>query len=148
MAPPARPFVDLSLDRQDVCLSVRQPWAWLIAHGWKNVENRDWATKVRGPVLIHAAKGMTRTEWFACTLFIRGFAPSLIKLMPAPEELERGGIVGRATILNCVTHHTSEWFQGPYGFVLDDAQPLPFVPCKGRLGFWTRTRMEPEATCR
>jgi ASCH domain-containing protein len=26
-------------------LSVRQPWAWLIVNGYKEVENRDWATK-------------------------------------------------------------------------------------------------------
>ena len=37
------------------CLSIRQPWAWLIAHGWKNIENRTWPTGYRGRFLIHAA---------------------------------------------------------------------------------------------
>ena len=23
-------------------LSVRQPWAWAICHGWKDIENRTW----------------------------------------------------------------------------------------------------------
>lgn len=35
-------------------ISIRQPCAWLIVHGWKNIENRLWPTRVRGPVLIHA----------------------------------------------------------------------------------------------
>jgi ASCH domain len=35
-------------------LTVRQPWAWAIIHGGKDVENRSWRTKYRGPLLIHA----------------------------------------------------------------------------------------------
>src|ERR1051326_1498970 len=37
-------------------LSVRQPWAWLIIYGGKDIENRDWPTSHRGPTLIHAGK--------------------------------------------------------------------------------------------
>lgn len=37
-------------------LTVRQPWAWAIARGHKNVENRGWVTPHRGPLAIHAAK--------------------------------------------------------------------------------------------
>ncbi|WP_245839042.1 ASCH domain-containing protein [Yersinia kristensenii] len=36
-------------------LSIRQPWAWLIVNGYKDIENRTWNTKCRGPVLIHAS---------------------------------------------------------------------------------------------
>lgn len=35
-------------------LAVRQPWAWAIARGHKNVENRGWVTPHRGPLAIHA----------------------------------------------------------------------------------------------
>lgn len=28
------------------------------------------------------------------------------------------------------------WFFGPYGFVLADVRELPFMPCKGQLGFF------------
>lgn len=37
-------------------LTVRQPWAWAIIHGGKNVENRvrNIAGDYRGPVAIHA----------------------------------------------------------------------------------------------
>lgn len=42
-------------------LTVRQPWAWAIIHGGKDVENRvrNIAGDYRGPVLIHAAIGKT-----------------------------------------------------------------------------------------
>jgi hypothetical protein len=43
-------------------LSIRQPWAWLILNAGKDIENRDWLTRFRGPFLIHASKGMTRAE--------------------------------------------------------------------------------------
>ena len=39
-------------------LTVRQPWAWAIIHGGKDVENRvrNIAGAYRGPVAIHVAK--------------------------------------------------------------------------------------------
>ncbi|GAC1495722.1 MAG: hypothetical protein NVS1B6_00110 [Steroidobacteraceae bacterium] len=51
-----------------------------------------------------------------------------------PEHYERGGVIGVASIVDCVTRHPSKWFEGPYGFVLADVRPLPFVPCRGALG--------------
>jgi hypothetical protein len=38
------------------CLTVRQPHAQLIVLGPKRIETRSWATKYRGPLVIHAAK--------------------------------------------------------------------------------------------
>ena len=48
-----------------IALSVRQPWAWAIVYGGKDVENRStFAVTKAGfdprPICIHAAKGMTR----------------------------------------------------------------------------------------
>ncbi|MER7522606.1 hypothetical protein ABTZ44_07530 [Microbacterium oxydans] len=42
-------------------LTVRQPWAWAIIHGGKDIENRvrNIAGDYRGPVAIHAAIGKT-----------------------------------------------------------------------------------------
>ena len=37
-------------------LSIRQPWANLIAAGDKTIEVRPWPTKYRGPLLIVSAK--------------------------------------------------------------------------------------------
>ena len=37
-------------------LSLRQPWAWLVVNGLKDLENRRWNTRFRGTFLIHAAQ--------------------------------------------------------------------------------------------
>lgn len=42
-------------------LSLRQPWAWLVAAGYKTIETRTWGTKYRGLLLIHAS-GKWRSE--------------------------------------------------------------------------------------
>lgn len=113
-------------------LSIRQPWAWLIANGHKDIENRSWPTRFRGPVLIHAAKGMTRAEYHdAGLLCFRLGIP-----LPKSDDLERGGIVGQATITDCCSDSLSPWFFGKFGFELTNTKPLPFQPCKGRLGFF------------
>lgn len=115
-------------------ISIRQPFAWLIVNGYKDIENRSWNTKYRGRVLVHAAKGMTRKEYDeACMMVV----DRLISVdIPDFEELERGGIVGIATITDCVDASASPWFFGPKGFTLTDAKPLPFLPLKGRLSFF------------
>lgn len=38
-------------------LSVKQPWASLIACGFKTIECRTWKTNYRGPLLICASQG-------------------------------------------------------------------------------------------
>jgi hypothetical protein len=32
-------------------LSIRQPWAWLVVNGWKNIENRECRFSNRGDVV-------------------------------------------------------------------------------------------------
>lgn len=121
-----------------LCLSIRQPWAWLVVHGWKNIENRTWSTSIRGPTLVHAGQRLTQADYDACRLFVAGISATVADLLPRPADLPLGGIVGRTAILGCVTSHSSLWFCGPYGFVLDPDQsrPLPFQPCPGHLGFF------------
>jgi hypothetical protein len=43
-------------------LSIRQPWAWLIVTGYKDIENRSWRTNYRGPLLIHAGRAIDPTS--------------------------------------------------------------------------------------
>lgn len=110
-------------------LSIRQPWAWLIVTDYKNVENRTWPTSFRGKFLIHAGKRFDHAgyKWVISTMGIA---------MPKPDCFHTGGIVGIAELTQCVTQHDSPWFSGPYGFVLENAQPLPFTPLGGRLRFF------------
>lgn len=117
-------------------LSIRQPWAWLIVHGFKDIENRDWPTNFRGRLLVHAGQTMARRYYDqTCEELLRmGLLPAS---MPAYEDLPRGGFVGWTNVADCVMRHESPWKQsGSYGFVLRDSNPIPFVPFKGRLGFF------------
>lgn len=118
-------------------LSIRQPWAWLILHGGKDIENRDWSTNFRGRVLIHASKSCTKAEHAAAIDFLvdRGLDRLSIDF-PAIDQFDRGGIVGSVEIVDCIDASDSPWFVGDFGFVLRNPQPLPFVPWKGRLGFF------------
>lgn len=113
-------------------ISIRQPWAWLIVNGFKDIENRRWATHFRGRVYVHAAKGMTDDEYLEA--FVIANENGVI--LPQPHELERGGIVGEVEIVDCVKHSDSPWFFGQYGFVLRNGKTLPFQPYKGALGFF------------
>ena len=108
-------------------LSVRQPYAWAILHGGKDIENRTWHSEFRGPVLIHAG-----LHWHAV-----GPAELARRMnLAIPSELPLGGIVGMVEIVDCVDRHSSRWFEGPYGFVLRNPRTLPFTPCAGHLGFY------------
>lgn len=42
-------------------LTLRQPWASLVAVGAKRIETRSWLTKYRGPLAIHAAATRIRS---------------------------------------------------------------------------------------
>lgn len=121
-----------------LALSIRQPWAWLILHGGKDIENRDWPTKFRGRVLVHAAKGMTRDEWESSWIHAHGTgaSPKAVEAGLNRDNIQRGGIVGSVEIVDCVTDSASHWFVGRYGFVLRDPLLLPFTPWRGQLGFF------------
>jgi hypothetical protein len=109
-------------------LSIQQPWAWLVVNGHKDVENRSWPTRFRGEVLIHAGKK------FDPDVMATGDWPW--PDIKQPDDFNYGGIVGTATVVGCVTASRSPWFVGPFGFLIRNAKPLPFLPCRGRLGFF------------
>jgi hypothetical protein len=121
-------------------LSVKQPWAWLICSGHKDIENRSWPAKLRGKVYIHAGLRPDNKAWD----FVRAtVSPSLWSRMQTKEfkaGLVRGSIIGEAEIVDCVQASSSPWFVGRYGFVLRNAKLYKTpVPCKGRLRFFEVT---------
>jgi ASCH domain len=131
-----------------IALSIRQPWAWLIVNGYKDVENRTWSTPYRGEFLVHAGMTCTVAQYDEAMLFVEHIAPALVAKVPALEDLPRGGIVGKAVLIECVAKKASvyfknglsPWFVGSdedgVGFVLRNGMPLPFRPWKGRLQFF------------
>lgn len=112
-------------------LSIRQPWAWLIAAGHKTIENRTWATNYRGPVLIHASKTHADGEDdYIAREMCRELGIDL------PAHFEYGAVIGIAEITDCVTDSVDDWFEGPVGFVLKQARPVTPFPVSGKLHFF------------
>lgn len=107
-----------SMPLPTIALSIRQPWAWLIAHGFKDFENREWklanparkqvqyATAMGKPfdALIHAAGTCTVSEYDSAVMTVieinhrREEAGLPLIKVPHYGQLERGGIVGVMTV--------------------------------------------------
>lgn len=110
-------------------LSIRQPWAWLIANGIKNIENRNWSTDFRGEFLIHASKTFDHEGY----KFVKNHFHINI---PKSFEYDLGGIIGKTELIDCVTQHDSKWFFGKYGFVLINSRPINFREVRGMQSFF------------
>lgn len=128
-------------------ITVRNPWAWAILHGGKNVENRSWTTDYRGPIYIHAgladpAESDLRNPAVARVAEQLGAAG-------LPVVFKPGYILGTVELTG--VHHASdcrhpgsglfcsEWaFAGNYHWVLSNPRPLtcPF-PETGKQGLWS-----------
>lgn len=114
-------------------LAIKQPWAWLIINGHKDIENRSWKTKFRGEILVHASKEIDKQFWH----IKKWVEDDLGIMLPDWQDLETGGIVGKVTIADCVGEHLSPWKQPEsFGFVLTNPIPMKFIPFSGKLGFF------------
>jgi hypothetical protein len=120
-------------------LSVRAPWWWFILHG-KDIENRDWFTRQRGTIYLHAGKWWRGQEVYHDWMYGLSVNPKL-RVPPHSSAWDLhsrcGCIVGTIDVVDCVEQSSSPWFQGKYGFVL--ANPVQFInpiPFKGALGFF------------
>lgn len=114
-----------------VALSIQQPWAWLIVHGYKDVENRTWGTLLRGRIFVHAGLKVDKGAY----PWIRARFPEVP--LPPHYELPVGGLVGAVEITGCSDRSPSPWHAlGQHAFALAAPWVLPFVRMKGRLGFF------------
>lgn len=111
-------------------LTIRQPWAWLVVNGHKDVENRPWRTSHRGPLAIHAASRAMDDDADVRAWVLDRFGIEI------PAELPRSSVVGVANVIDVVTASSSPWFFGPFGFVLRDARPCEPLHASGRLGLF------------
>jgi len=88
-------------------LSIRQPCAWLIVNGYKDIENRTWSTDFRGRVFLHARKRVKQGDFPEERDYIRESSINI------PGELPLGAIVGEVMFLDCVDSSSSPWFCEP-----------------------------------
>jgi hypothetical protein len=91
-------------------LTVRQPYAWAIIHGGKDVENRsrNIAGDYRGPVAIHAALQDSEDGWDALIDMGGGAYARAAEGAPgAPEGgAGRGVIIGVVDLVDVHSHFT------------------------------------------
>lgn len=123
-------------------LTLREPWASLIAYGPKRVETRSWGSRYRGTLYIHA--GAAKADWRDPRI------QQLAALLPGREPAY-GMVLCRCTLVDCVRMNEAflagltdpvermcgEYAPGRFAWLLADVAPLsrPF-PAKGRLGLW------------
>lgn len=99
------------------CISVKQPWANLIASGKKSIETRNWNTNYRGELLIASSK--------------------------KPDVYPTGRIVALVTLIDCRDMRLEDedfaccqYRDGLKAWVLDDIKPVRSIPIKGQLGIY------------
>lgn len=124
-------------------LTVWQPWAWAIAAGLKQVENRGWKPfSLRpGDVLgIHAALRPVDVHHLAS---VRENAVRAGRGLEVPSTFMHGALIAVATYVGVVTSREALsvdqrcWWVGPFGWVLRDVRPLPKpLEVRGQQGIW------------
>lgn len=122
-------------------LTLRQPWASLIALGHKKIETRSWRTDYRGPLLIHAAKTFSSEE--------RLFASEERSFGRIGARLPLQAIVCKAVLVDCqpteeasltasgLEKRLGNFLPRRFAWFLEHVEPLTEpVPCIGCLGLW------------
>jgi hypothetical protein len=124
-------------------ITIKQPWAYLICAGIKDVENRSWNTHYRGRVFIHASAGYKFSANFTDEQMIAVFGSSM-------QRAQIGGynfstIIGSVEIVNCISEKRngkgskSIWAEkGCFHWILRNPVLFekPVLNIKGRLSFW------------
>ena len=121
-------------------ITIKQPFATLIAEGLKEYEFRSWKTAYRGKILIHAGRSVDKE--------------AMKKFAGLGLEYPLGCVLAKAELTDCVlvderlkeelrgknaqvysgTTENPEW-QG-YGFRLENVEKVERIPVKGMLGLW------------
>lgn len=123
-------------------LSIKEPFATLIANGDKLIETRSWKTNYRGEIFIHASGSKLAKEYLT-----NEYVVSLINNLP----MHYGNIICKANLVDCVYMDNSFlekikknpkeyslglYEKGRYGWILKDVEPIYPIPAKGKLNIW------------
>ena len=114
------------------CLVLRQPWAWALVAGAKNIENRSWTTGYRGPIVIQA--GLPKTVVNEVTKSSEAALPRM--------DFEYGALVGVIDLIDVVpldeSLESNPWAWGPYCWKVGNARRfLKAIPAKGKLKLYS-----------
>ena len=104
-------------------LTVKNPWAYLICSGAKDIENRTWRTSFRGRILVHGGGTIDRSD----------FVPRVD--CPAPCS----AILGSVEIVDCIEDSASPWaMSGHWHWVLREPELFthPILDIRGALSLW------------
>ena len=82
-------------------ITIRQPWASLIACGAKIYETRSWPTRYRGPIAIHA--GVTNNDplivkWLCGKQYVTEQQQKI--MLSDSDELPHGAIIATAELVD------------------------------------------------
>lgn len=122
-------------------LTVRMPWATLIATGQKTVEVRSWATKHRGDLAICSSASVTRLESGLCDAFgvdetVRGCVQAIVRLDDCRPMTAAD--IPAAWLDHLPRDVAAALVKASFAWVLDDARPARIVqPVRGALNLWT-----------
>lgn len=115
-------------------LSFYQPFAWAIANGHVDIDDRSWSTSYRGPLAIHASKKFHMGYYL--------YLKDVLGLdIPEPSDLGYGGVVAIVNLVDCLEpgapttvppHRRAHGGGLCYGLVLTDVQKVELIPAKGR----------------
>ena len=134
-------------------LSVRQPWAWALVYGGKNIENRTWPTTYRGRIWIHASGREDRHQVEKAVHIVA--QPRKCSDRQAFEHYrqhaQRGVILGSMLLTDCRRYaevkrndpiRSNPWVDDePWLWIVTDPVPLDAPwPTPGRLRLWTSRR--------
>lgn len=133
-------------------ITIKQPWATLIALGLKEFETRSWATKYRGSIAIHAGKSIDKEAYENFSNDLKAVGIENIKQLPI------GSVIATASLVEChkvikeyPEQNTAEvaafyidgkeydygfYEPGRYAWQLSNVQAIGPVPAKGQLSLW------------
>lgn len=126
-------------------LSVKQPWAYLICAGMKDVENRSWkAAKIPGRILIHASSSkVTRNFLDTLPADVRAYIRNGIKSgnIPPLETLPTSAIIGYVSVTGFNDGYVNSIWAAPrgtYKWKLEDAWIFdePILNVNGKLNLF------------
>ena len=121
-------------------ITIKQPWASLIAEGYKEYEFRSWNTKYRGDILIHAGlsidkKAMKRFEHLnlkyptGCIIAKATLTDSIYVDDEFIKSVSQTNLLVYKNIID-----KKDW--DGYGFKLENVKKIKLIPIKGQLGLW------------